>query len=538
MRWKCHLFTCFLIVLLLIALGLRLYRLDHQSFWIDEITTAERASQVVPEILKALPPDQSPLYYVFMHFWLALAGRSDFALRFPSALFSVLAMALLYRLMSLLFGRGVALVTAFIAVINPFQEWYAQEARNYTLLLCFILASLLFFVLALRHGKPQFWLGYCLTTLCGIYTHYFAALVMILEGLFLISFWLWGRYRQRWKGWLLSQAAIGLLYLPWLPMALRLLHFRLLSEQIPLSLLPKRMLIIYNLSYVVPAYNMWDYVRTHEVPPLLWGFVLLAGTGLLALLWPGRHVKPEARWLTICYLIVPAAFICFTVFTNRDFKDRYMIPILPVYYLLLALGMWALWRAWKPLGVAGALFVAGMGLFGLNSYFFDPVVSRPGHKGAAIYVQTFSQQDDAILPADCMGSRSPFSYYYEGSAPVYTSWHGQSIVPCKDEQGLSQEELARLLSRHKRWWVLSRKLDDFEFQLVSRYYLAECEDFSTVLVCLYSTPEEEAVKATPRRPPASARSDGEISLAAYRLYPNPIPSGQIANLSLFWKVNE
>jgi len=66
-----HLRNTALILLLLAAFALRLYRLDHQEIWGDEAHSAYVAS---------LPPP----YHLLLWFWVKLTGSSVFALRFLS----------------------------------------------------------------------------------------------------------------------------------------------------------------------------------------------------------------------------------------------------------------------------------------------------------------------------------------------------------------------------------------------------------------------------------------------------------------------
>ena len=112
MRWA-------LILLIAISFAVRLYDLDAKSLWSDEGLSLRRAEQPLSLIFKnlnlipvdpnyydgseegriALSPDlHPPLYFLMMHFWIRMAGESEFALRFPSAVAATLALPLLYAL--------------------------------------------------------------------------------------------------------------------------------------------------------------------------------------------------------------------------------------------------------------------------------------------------------------------------------------------------------------------------------------------------------------------------------------------------------
>ena len=126
-----------LLVILLLAFALRVHRLDGQSLWYDETVTAHVASQGISELTRWTADDiQPPLYYYVVAGWSRLAGRGEWALRFPSVCFSLLTVALMWSLARRLFGAGHAgqiagLVAALLAAISPLYVYFAQEARMY-----------------------------------------------------------------------------------------------------------------------------------------------------------------------------------------------------------------------------------------------------------------------------------------------------------------------------------------------------------------------------------------------------------------------
>ena len=86
------------LLLVLLAFALRVYHLDFQSLWSDEGISLLRSSQPLGQMLRLMPVEHVPGYFVLLNFWLPVAGTADFALRFPSLIPSVLVVALAYRL--------------------------------------------------------------------------------------------------------------------------------------------------------------------------------------------------------------------------------------------------------------------------------------------------------------------------------------------------------------------------------------------------------------------------------------------------------
>ncbi|HEY6041297.1 MAG TPA: glycosyltransferase family 39 protein, partial [Anaerolineae bacterium] len=88
-----------LLVALVVAFGMRVYRLDAQSLWNDEGTSIALAALNVNAIAGGAARDiHPPLYYLLLHCWMPFAGLSEFGVRFLSVLAGTLVVALTYRL--------------------------------------------------------------------------------------------------------------------------------------------------------------------------------------------------------------------------------------------------------------------------------------------------------------------------------------------------------------------------------------------------------------------------------------------------------
>ena len=121
-----------LALLLVLALALRLYRLDGQSLWNDEGTSVALAARDLATITRNAAHDiHPPLYYYALHFWVKLWGNSEVAVRSLSALYGALTVLIVYGLARRLYGWRVAIVAGALAAISPLQVYYSQEARMY-----------------------------------------------------------------------------------------------------------------------------------------------------------------------------------------------------------------------------------------------------------------------------------------------------------------------------------------------------------------------------------------------------------------------
>lgn len=205
----------FFVLLLIVVLGfgLRICHLGGPSLWQDEIHTAYRIRLSVPEIIKDLKAYPSPpLYYVFMHYWAKLFGISEFSLRFPSLVASVLTIIFVFMLSRDLFNRKVGMLAALLVSIAPYSIYYAQEAKMYSLLWLFGVLSFLFFYRFSKGQKTSDLLLYIISTLMAVYTLYVGFIFIIVEN---IAFFFIFHNKSTTKKWLLGQLTIILLYLPW-----------------------------------------------------------------------------------------------------------------------------------------------------------------------------------------------------------------------------------------------------------------------------------------------------------------------------------
>lgn len=109
-----------LLLILLLAAGLRFSCLDAQSFWNDEGNSARIAERSIRLILAGAAGDiHPPLYYLALHYWRALTGPSEFALRAFSAIGGVALVALIALLGARFFARPPGLAAGFLAAIIP-----------------------------------------------------------------------------------------------------------------------------------------------------------------------------------------------------------------------------------------------------------------------------------------------------------------------------------------------------------------------------------------------------------------------------------
>lgn len=210
-----------LVIIILLGIGFRFFKIDHKLYWHDEVYTSMRAAgftrqeidnnlfqnriiaaselqkyqRLKPESTAAdtihslvtEDPQHPPLYFLLARFWMQHFGSSLTASRSLAALLSLLAFPLMYALAWELFSSHLValLATAFIA-LSPFDILYAQTARQYSLLAVTVIGSSWLLLRAIRLQSWKNWGFYALSISLGLYTHPFFALTLIGQGSFLI----------------------------------------------------------------------------------------------------------------------------------------------------------------------------------------------------------------------------------------------------------------------------------------------------------------------------------------------------------------
>ena len=131
------------VALLALAFGLRAFAVGRPALRGDEgfsvVLAAKPVHEMVALMLQSEP--NPPLYFVALKSWIAIAGSSELALRWPSVLAGAMLVALTYQLGRAWLGRPAAAGAAALAAFNPFLVWYAQDARVYSLLAALVLGA-------------------------------------------------------------------------------------------------------------------------------------------------------------------------------------------------------------------------------------------------------------------------------------------------------------------------------------------------------------------------------------------------------------
>ncbi len=370
-----------LIFLLLAAWAWRLYGLEAQSLWRDEVDSLRFATRDLPQVLAAFtrPGENGPLYYLLLRPWLALMGQSEYALRWTSAFAGMLALPLIFAWGRRLFNPTIGLIALLLLAVNPYHLWYSQEARMYAMLGVVTMLVLWSFANALEQGKWWRWAIWLVLTTISIYIHVLSILLVPLQIVWLL---LIPRWRQRWFSFLLALAFLVLPYLPivwWQWALLTDTDFNTGHPFVPLQ----RMLLtlfVAQVEGIAPRLGVWIFA------PVI--FLILA-----SLFYTRQWTKD--RLLTLSWWLLPPIGVFTISLFSPIFTDRYLIWTLPALLILLAVGAYVIGKKYRWLAVIVVAILVGVQLWAGWQQMTVPIKSD--FRAAAAYVSPRRQPEDVVL---------------------------------------------------------------------------------------------------------------------------------------------
>ena len=184
----------------LIALALRAYHLGEQSLWLDEVDEGTTAQAPFSQFFYDVRADfgAAPLDYLGVKLVTSFLGHGTIATRSWAFAMGCISVGLIYALaVKLTQDRLVGLISAVMLATSAFHIYYSQEARFYALPVVVAMLSLYAFVNALRAKTAKAWFLYACVMVLALYSHYFLAVLLPIQGLYVFGTSLWSYLANR-----------------------------------------------------------------------------------------------------------------------------------------------------------------------------------------------------------------------------------------------------------------------------------------------------------------------------------------------------
>ncbi len=389
-------------LVLLASASLGAVRLNQQGFWFDEIISLDSINDYTATAQRF--PEQMPAYFVALRGWMALTGESELAGRWGSLLLGLIALSVAYRLAASLFSRDIGLYALCILGSSAFFLRYFREMRPYTLLALAAVVSIFFFTRWTRTQRIVCAIVWLLASLILVYIHYFAGLVIAVQGLYFLATAQIDVISRR----VTFTQTHGITFGVFVLIAFSLSPY-VASYTTGLGRVTSGQYSSYALS-PAQAVSSMTAMLTNDSAALA---VLLC---LLAVATRRRFVGFAALWafFPVVLVLLVNAFV-FKVFAG----PRYLLFIWPAFAILLALGAAQLGR-WRNVAL-GILVLTGVAQVIADLPRTVPgTLNNPPWREMAAFIDTHAAPNTLILvnmvdAVGLTGYREPMGYYFNRS---------------------------------------------------------------------------------------------------------------------------
>ncbi len=438
-----------LLMILLLAFTLRVYRIDASALRGDEAFAVRYWAAPPSEVLQQLAWIEPHPFGTFFGFWAwkSLVGESELAMRMLPALLNLLGAAAMYALARRLrMGAWAALLAAFLWAVNPGLIWHSQDVRNYAPWAGLSAVALWLLVRAADKRRRIDWVLYVILEVITLYVFFLEAFMLVVQGLYVLWVAWQGREKRedvegggrgmprpysysavgRWDGRLLrgfaaSAVVMGVLLIPWLYQAYRLAGsgYGGTAERARLDALLE---FVSEWTLQIPGTPALDLglCGVLLVPLLVFSALTLVISG------------SRASKLSLLMLVVLPLLLIIAATRLDVFRARYLLAIMPALLLIAASSvLWFLPRyhrplpPWSFLGMMGAMYFAAVillyGVFSVAFYFDGRYPKAPDWRALSHNLSLRLDDEDAVIvaAADLAGTTDPaFEYYYQGDFVV------------------------------------------------------------------------------------------------------------------------
>ncbi len=489
-----------LIPIVLLSIPLITYNLSYEPYWQDELTSFYAAKGVlahgIPVLVSGFLYLKGELYSYVLALSMLILGDQGGAPRIVSVIEYLVSLPLFYGVGCYLFDRRISLLATAMLAISPYALLWGRQVRMYEQAQLLTILVIYMFYKALQ--QPQRALLVYLAVFCALVDYLSHEETFIILPAIVLCVLVFSRDAQhripivlRQKHWWFA-AAIGASVIG---AQLLLVHFThppiLGTDQ------TQRPLIQWTIDNIPFYVKLLFFPTALGAKPLPWITVnsLLAIAGCILAVYRGdQRAKYCALFLFVSFLIL--------VFLFTLASDRYIYPLLPVYYLLGAYALLSALRAlWafvllrqqptgqtstaavlqghssRPIKLMGALTtgllcasvlilpilpLSGYNLFISRAAGLPYRQHYPDYNVVAQYIHEHMQQGDiviAVAPAiSVLYYVGRVDYFFSIDRALYLFERDGRIIdtPTGSQAALlNQEDFQAVLATHARIWIVS-----------------------------------------------------------------------------------
>lgn len=331
-----------LVFILLLATTLRVYHINFQSLWLDEIYTLNVSNPdysfktLISEV--NLREGFPYLYFIILKVLHGIFGHEAIVARSFSAFFGVLGVFYIFKLGNQLFNKKVGLIAALLLTFNEYSIFISQEARPYSFYFFATLFTFYYLIIFIKNYNLKNGLIYGISAGLLLNTNFFSFINLFSHSIIILSYLIIIPKENKFiflKNAMISAIIAVVLFIPNYVLLIKLLNFD--SQWIPKPT-NESLNIIFN-----------EFLGNSQLTLFIFFPLFLY---YLFLIFIEKTIKIdydkiiENNYVFSFSIFFPWIFVIIVVITLKSYLDtslmitRYFISILPVFFLIFAISIY------------------------------------------------------------------------------------------------------------------------------------------------------------------------------------------------------
>lgn len=356
-----------------------------QSIWRDEAFSYFMARDDFLQVIRYTATDfNPPLYYLLLHVWIGIVGKSDIWLRLLSLFFHLATVFLSFQFAKKLFSHRFSFFVAACMFLNPMLLYFAFEIRMYSLYAFLALGSLYFFY-------EKRWKQYIIFTTLGLYTH---SLFILLWMSNIVTFFVTQSSLRKKSTQPVGRAFFFLLsplllFLPWIPVLVHQFGQSSYTWQYPVD------------GQLIQSVIGNIFIHFDGTPGAVWPFMFL-----LSLLLIGYFLLGFRKYRHLCLtLLIPIVFsltvvLGYSILRRPIYVDRYLIFVAVAEIMALSIGIYSIRRRKIRLITAAAWIV----------FLVIVNIAAPPYRRKTDFKSMFEEINAKVESSDYAYTQTPIAY--------------------------------------------------------------------------------------------------------------------------------
>lgn len=365
---------------ILLNVILKFWFIEENSISWDEPFSIYHAQMDVSKIIHHLyQGNNPPLFEIFLHFWIKLAGISPFSVRFLPAVFSCLTAGTVFLLGARFINLKAGIFAALIFTGSNFHLFFAHEARVYAWFGLLTVISMYLFLSLIEDKKSIYrWIALILVNTTLMYSHYFGIFLIAIQGISIIAF---SEIRKNlFLPYLLSGIATLILFLP--NIFILVTRFQVSASNGTWIEKPNGIESLYNM--------LWNFSNQPLTTVVCIG-LLIAALIKKIINWKHSKTSTVSKVMLIWFLFPFLALFAIS-YKIPMFLDRYLIFVSFGYYFSVVVAVQYLFRRER----INILFYSLLSILFLIT--LKPNLDNKRHvKEAIAHIKTLEDDNTSIL---------------------------------------------------------------------------------------------------------------------------------------------